>query len=232
MILNFGTKDINTDDFTPQEGRVRVTTDVLNSRVTLKKTEQLLHKYHTSDYLNLILVEKFIDNTLVHTWSWYEPITKEETKEFPYDPYKLYHTNYNNTKRSTLTKEERRRRACAYAAQYREDHREEVLQKKREYARRKYAESHPKSAPRTRKTPKEYCDEHKEEERQRVRDYYQTNKEKMREKARRYYQTNKEKLKERARRYYHTHKEDRQQKQREYYEKNKDRWKTYYNFNK
>lgn len=228
MILNFGTKDINTDDFTPQEGRVRVTTDVLNSRVTLKKTEQLLHKYHTSDYLNLILVEKFIDNTLVHTWSWYEPITTEELNEFPYDPY----INYNKTRRSTLTDEERRRRACAYAAKYREDHREEVLQKKREYARRKYAESHPHTTPKTRKDPKEYYDEHKEEERQRFRDYYQTNKEKMREKARIYYQTNKEKLKERARRYYHNHKEDRQQKQKEYYEKNKDRWKTYYNFNK
>lgn len=212
MILNFGAKDINTDDFTPQEGRIRVTTDILTPRVTLKKTEQLLHKYHTSDYLNLILVEKFIDNTLVHTWSWYEPITTEETKAFPNDPYKLYHLNYNKTRRSTITDEERRRRACANAAKYRETHREEVLQKKREYSRRKYKESHPDSTPRTRKTPKEYYDEHKEEQKQKFRDYYQKNKEKMREKARRYYQT---------------HKEEQLQKHKEYYEKNKDRWRTY-----
>lgn len=142
-----------------QEGRQRVSTDTLSDRVTLKKTEQLYHRKYSSSYILIVLVQKFIDDTPVNSWSWIQPITQEELQDFPSPPsnhkeynktryqdrkeyYKQYYQEHRNPdtptrdrskKWSELTKEEIKQIKREQSRLYYQLHREEVLERKRLY---------------------------------------------------------------------------------------------------
>lgn len=154
--------NIDLSLYQKQEGRQRVSTDTLNDRVYLKKTEQLYHRKYSSSYILIVLVQKFIDDTPVNSWSWIQPITQEELQDFPsLSPHKKYnkeqtHQRYQDRKEyykqyyqqhrnpdtptrdrskkwSELTKEEIKQIKREQARLYYQLHREEVLERKRLY---------------------------------------------------------------------------------------------------
>lgn len=205
MTVNFFDREIETDDFLPVSGRVRVTEESPHPRVKLIKEERLHHKKNTSLYLVYVLVTKYIDGNQVNQWSWMEELPREEVSSFP-GPQKP------STYRSYLDMpEEYQERKRAYAREqrrkYREAHRDEINRRNKEYMRRR---REGEVTPRTPLT---------EEER----------KEKNREKARRYYQQHKEELQQKKRENYYKNKERNDERSKQYYQEHKENWKTKYN---
>ena len=56
----------------------RITEEQLSQRVLLKKTEQVCHKKNAHTLYNMVLVEKYIDNQLVNSYSWDQSLDEDE----------------------------------------------------------------------------------------------------------------------------------------------------------
>ena len=74
--------DIDITIYRKKDGLSRTTREDITPRVYLIKTEQIYHKYHTSSYANVIRVDKYIDDTLVNSYSWIQQIEPAEVDEF------------------------------------------------------------------------------------------------------------------------------------------------------
>lgn len=135
------------------EGRQKTTIENPIPRMTLKKIEQLYHRKYSSSYITVVLVEKYIDDNLVNSWSWIQDTSLEEILEFPtpqpkrqkksyadrkeyYKQYYRDHTNHDAQTRKTykeLTDEERKALNRAKAKVYYQRHKEEIKEKHRLY---------------------------------------------------------------------------------------------------
>lgn len=60
----------------------RITEEQLSERVLLKKTEQVCRKKNAHTLYNMVLVEKYIDNQLVNSYSWNQSLDEDEYNEF------------------------------------------------------------------------------------------------------------------------------------------------------
>lgn len=185
--------DLNKIDlslYQKQEGRQRVSTDTLNDRVYLKKTEQLYHRKHSSSYIIIVLVQKFIDDTPVNSWSWIQPLTQEELRDFPLPP--STHKKYNK------------------------ELEHQKYQDRKEYYKQYYQQHRNPDTP-TRDKSKKWSeltpDEIRQIKREQARIYYQLNREKVLERKRQYNKTHKEQKKQ----YNQTHKEVIKKANRNYY---------------
>lgn len=158
--------NIDLSLYQKQEGRQRVSTDTLNDRVYLKKTEQLYHRKYSSSYILIVLVQKFIDDTPVNSWSWIQSITQEELQDFPKPP--STHRQYNKTRYQDRKE---------YYKQYYRDHKDPNTP-----TRKKWSELTP--------------DETKQIKRERARLYYQLHREEVLERKRLYNKTHKEQKKQ------------------------------------
>lgn len=151
MELDLSTIDLSL--YQKQEGRVKTSTEVLTPRVTLKKTEQLYHRKHSSSYITVVLVEKYIDDTPVNSWSWIQEADIDDVLEFPsqkstqhkkrYQDRKEYYKEYYQSHRDPnaptrksykdLTPEEKKALNREKARRYYQLHREEIIEKHKLY---------------------------------------------------------------------------------------------------
>lgn len=81
--MEFDISTINLAFYRKETGRMRETREDLNDRAYLIRTEQLWHKTHTSSYIIVVLIEKYIDDRKVNAWSWMEEATDEDVLSFP-----------------------------------------------------------------------------------------------------------------------------------------------------
>lgn len=139
----------NTDTATPLFTHERTTREDLNPRVYLIRKELPYHlKYNKDFWFTQVIVEKYIDENLVKTYSWLQSVTPEEKEEF---------LKINNPPRKKeLTPAESKRKE--YLKNYYEEHKEKY--------RTRY------SSPEYQEKKKKYREEHKEEYNERAKQYY------------------------------------------------------------
>lgn len=140
--------DIDITIYRKKDGLSRTTREDITPRVYLIKTEQIYHKYHTSSYANVIRVDKYIDDTLVNSYSWIQQIEPAEVDEFFKDKAaylkekkRIYDREYNKNRRNNkpkiskpkLTEEERKQKNREKAKAYYLRNKDKVNERKKKY---------------------------------------------------------------------------------------------------
>lgn len=140
--------DINLAFYRKELGRQRSSREDLNDRAYLIRTEQLWHKNHTSSYVIVVLVEKYIDNKKVNAWSWLQEADDADVLSFPSLTQKQK-TQLREEERKKLEEsltgltpeqikqmkeEEKKARKRLTAKLYYQSHKEQVLKKTKEWA--------------------------------------------------------------------------------------------------
>lgn len=164
MDEDFDISTINLTFYRKEIGRTRETRESLNDRAYLIRTEQLWHKTHTSSYIIVVLIEKYIDDKKVNAWSWMEEATTEDVLSFP---------SLTQKEKSRLQDEERKERMKALA----DLTPEQIKQMKEE-----------EKKARKRLTAKLYYQKHKERMIQKSKAWAQNNKDKVHASHRKYNQ--------------------------------------------
>lgn len=103
--------------------------------------------------------------------------------------------------------------------QYREEHKEEIANKKKQY----YENNKDKVS----KYNKQYREEHKEEKKERNKQYYENNKDKAKEYNKQYYENNKEYYAEYGKQYYKNNKDKILEYSKQYKQEHKEKYKEY-----
>lgn len=142
--------DINISLYRKELGRQRSSREDINDRAYLIKTEQLYHRKHTSQYVIVVMIEKYIDDRKVNAWSWLQEADDDEVLSFPSvtqkqrallreeERKKLTEDVSNLTPEQIkqMKEEERKARKRLTAKLYYQAHKEEVVKKSKEWAQR------------------------------------------------------------------------------------------------
>lgn len=141
--------DINLTLYNKEVGRVRQTKEPINDRAYLMRTEQLYHRNHTSQYVIVVLIEKFIDGKKVNAWSWSQEADISEVLEFPSPTRKQkellreeermkqmeYTSSLTPEQIKQMREEEKKARKRLTAKLYYQKHRERIIAKSKEWSR-------------------------------------------------------------------------------------------------
>ena len=184
--------DYNNIDITLYQkmtGISRTTREEINPRVHLIKTEQIYHKYHTSSYANVIKVDKYIDNNLVNSYSWIQPITLNEIKEFK--PHRK--TIISEEKKAQNRKYYQRKKAGLVTPRPRltEEEKQKRYEEKKQKARENYKIYYQKNKDKINARKKEYYQQHKEKMNSYSKQYYQDHIDELHQYNKEYYLKNK-----------------------------------------
>lgn len=148
-LMELDIADINLALYNKEVGRVRQTKEPINDRAYLMRTEQLYHRNHTSQYVIVVLVEKYIDERKVNAWSWTQEADISEVLEFPSptrkqkellkedERMKLMESLSNLTPEQIkqMREEEKKARKRLTAKLYYQKHKEKVLERSKAWAR-------------------------------------------------------------------------------------------------
>lgn len=141
--------DINLTLYNKEVGRVRQTKEPINDRTYLMRTEQLYHRNHTSQYVIVVLVEKYIDERKVNAWSWTQEADISEVLEFPSPTRKQKEllkeeermkmmesiSNLTPEQIKQMKEEERKARKRLIAKLYYQKHKERIIKKSKEWSK-------------------------------------------------------------------------------------------------
>ena len=142
-------KDVicNTDTCAKCRKYMRTTREQPHPRVTLVKKELPCYpRYNPDFWFNYVTVEKYIDDVLVKTYHWIQSINDTEREEFTGTPSpprekpdrkEYMHQYYIQHKDKRKESEERREELREKARQWYLKHREEKIQKVKEYKKNK-----------------------------------------------------------------------------------------------
>lgn len=169
QIMELDIADINLAFYKKELGRQRSSREDINERAYLIRTEQLWHKSHTSSYVIVVLVEKYIDDKKVNAWSWLQEADDADVLSFP---------SITQKQKAQLREEERRKIDESMAGLTPE----QIKQMKEE-----------EKKARKRLTAKLYYQAHKEKVLERTRAWAKNNRDKVHASHRRYNQKIKEK---------------------------------------
>lgn len=155
MKLSVGAHVFNTNQCVRHRDCIKVTVDRLSPRVYCKREEVLCHQRHNAEvFFNWVTVSKYIDDTLVLSYSWLQEVDEEDLQSFreikesapPPPPRKPELTPEEKELKHELKKKKNR--------EYYYAHREEQLAKKKEYYRQNKQQQNDYS--------KQYYQEHKD----------------------------------------------------------------------
>lgn len=142
----------------------RTTEEHPSPRVLLKKTEQVCHMKNAHSVFNLILVEKYIDDQLVNSYSWTQSIDEDEYNEFLIQAEENK-KNYK-PKRIKRTPDEKAEKRKQYYKEYyilhkasRKEYYKENDDKLKEYRKQYYKENREKILNRVKQRQKQLWEE-------------------------------------------------------------------------
>ena len=126
MKLSSGTLVYNTDNCTVHRHSLKVTEDRPHPRVLYRKEEVLCNqRQNSTHYFNWVKVYKYIDGIQVKFYEWIQEVDQDEIQEF---------LNIEQSIPTTPPTEEQERRKY-YKRKYYLEHRQELLDRRKEYYR-------------------------------------------------------------------------------------------------